>query len=186
MRKLFLLFFILFGAFSANAQLKFGAGGGINMSSLRGDIDNPKSLTGFNGGFMLEVKAPAVVGVELDVLYSTKGATYEISNPITSGDFTLNLTYIDFPLMVKLYSAKIMSLQLGAQYSFLMAADFEGTDVKDQLKGTDLAAVVGLGIDISKFHFSTRYAYGLTTIDDNGADVKNGMLTITAGFWIKN
>ena len=182
MKKLkgLLLVALVVTAFSANAQFKFGVGGGVNMANLGGsDISGTDSRLGFNGGFMAEVKLPIKLGIEADLLFSTKGAKF---SGISDG---LKLSYIDMPVVMKIYSVKILSFQLGAQYSMLLSAKSFGTDVKDQFKPSDLSAVIGLGVDVLKLHVSARYNYGLTSIDDAGADVKNNMLTFTVGYWIK-
>jgi len=57
--------------------------------------------------------------------------------------------------------------------------------MKDELNSGDLAAVVGFGIDVSRLHFSARYNYGLSSIDKGGADIKNNMLTLSVGIWLK-
>lgn len=173
---------LMITAFNANAQFKFGLGGGVNYANFSGsDVAGSNSLMGFNGGVMMEVKLPVKLGVEADILFSTKGANYSF--------FTLSenirLSYIDIPVVAKVYMMKVVSLHLGAQYSMLASANFAGDDVKDQFNSGDLAAVVGVGIDVSKLHFSARYNYGLSSIDKGGADVKNNMLTLTVGFWLK-
>lgn len=165
--------------FTANAQFKFGLGGGLNMSNLGGsDISDKDRRLGFNGGFMMEVKLPIKLGFEADVLFSTKGAKM-------AGSDGIKLSYIDMPVVMKIYMAKVISFQLGAQYSMLLSAKSSGFDVKDELKTSDLSAVLGLGVDVLKLHVSARYNYGLTSIDDAGADIKNNMLTFSVGYWIK-
>lgn len=176
-----LLVIVLFVVgFTANAQFKFGVGGGLNMSNLGGsDVSNTDSRLGFNGGFMVEVKLPIKLGFEADVLFSTKGA----KAPGSSDGF--KLSYIDMPVVMKIYMAKVLSFQLGAQYSVLLSAKSFGVDVKDGFKSSDMSAVVGLGLDVVKLHVSARYNYGLTSIDEAGTDIKNNMLTLSVGYWIK-
>lgn len=177
---------IFFIAFFANAQFKFGVGGGLNMASFSGDgATGLDGKIGINAGLLMEVKLPIELGVEADVLYSTKGG----SNSSTD----VRLAYFDVPVVAKLYMLKVINLQLGLQGSFLMGAeqdfDFGGvsqsSDIKDQLKGIDMGAVIGFGVDVSKFHASARYNLGFASIDDNGGDIKNNMLTITLGIWLK-
>ncbi len=65
-------------AFSANAQFKLGVGGGLNIAKQTGDYTrNAKNLIGFNSGFILEIKLPTKIGLELDVLYSVKGSKFD-------------------------------------------------------------------------------------------------------------
>ena len=176
---------VMLMALSANAQFKFGVGGGLNLASLSGsDVGGgASSIMGFNGGVMMEVKLPIKLGFEADVLFSTKGSSLEFDPTFPAVDY--KLSYIDLPVVMKIYMAKVVSFQLGAQYSMLISGKFDGDDVKDQLKPSDMSAVFGLGLDVLKLHASARYNYGLTSIDNNGADVKNTMITFSVGYWIK-
>jgi hypothetical protein len=198
LKGLFVVALIVVG-FSANAQFKFGFGGGVNLANLAGsDISGNENLMGFNGGVMMEVKLPVKIGFEADVLFSTKGATIEntlfgnnVGFTITNSqgdvidDTSIKLSYIDLPVVVKIYMAKVLSFQFGAQYSMLISGKQAGIDIKDGLKSSDMSAVLGLGLDVLKIHASARYNYGLTSIYESGSDVKNNMLTLSVGIWIK-
>jgi len=169
---------LLVVGFTASAQFKFGVGGGLNIANLGGsDISGTESILGYNGGFMAEVKLPIKLGVEADLLFSTKGASL--------GKSDLKLSYIDLPVVMKIYMVKILSFQLGAQYSMLVKASADDVNIKEAYKSNDLSAVLGLGIDVLKLHASARYNYGLSSIDDIGEDIKNNMFTFTVGVWIK-
>ena len=192
--KLIILTSLMATSLMANAQakLKVGLGGGVNFSNFSGsDVNEAKSLMGYNGGLMTEIKFPIKLGVEADILFSKKGAgniifTDNQGNSIGSAE--MKLTYIDIPVVAKIYFLKVVNLQLGAQYSFLLSANMnvmDGLDIKDQFNSGDLAAVLGFGVDVSVIHFSCRYNYGLASIDKSGADVKNNILTLTIGLWLK-
>lgn len=193
MKKAIISVFLTLGVMAGYGQLKVGAGGGLNFSNFHGsDVSFNEGLSGFNIGLLLEVKAPAKIGVEADILYSVKGAKYDYNwvaidpnDPFLPQDGEQKMSYLDIPIVAKLYTAKVLSFQLGIQNSLLLGADYNGADNKDLFKGFDVSAVVGLGLDIKLIHFSCRYIYGLTGISDAGGDVKNGMLTLTAGIWLK-
>ncbi len=184
MRKIkgILVLSIMLMTFLANAQFKFGVGGGVNFANFSGsDVSGAEGLLGYNGGVMMEVKLPVKIGVEADLLYSSKGASYDG----LGASLTANLSYVDLPVVLKLYSIKVLSIQLGAQYSMLINGKMAGIDIKDELNASDISAVFGFGLDVLKIHASARYNYGLTSIYKNGADVKNNMLTLSLGFWLK-
>lgn len=169
---------------SGQAKLKVGAAGGLNYANLAGsDVSGNKTLMGFNGGLITEIKLPIKLGVEADILFSMKGSSFNSSPVFPGGDY--KLSYIDVPVVAKLYMARVLNLQLGGQFSVLTGATFLGADNKDQVKPTDLSAVMGIGVDVSVLHISCRYNYGLTSIDESGADVKNNMLTLSVGLWLK-
>ncbi len=175
--------------FAANAQFKVGVGGGVNLSNLAGsDISGTENRLGFNGGVLLEAKFPIKLGFELDVLFSTKGTKdiiFKDNRGNIIGTTGIKFSYIDMPLVMKIYTAKILSFQVGAQYSLLVSSNSSGIYSDDKWKNGDMAAVVGLGVDALKFHLAARYNYGLTSIDEAGADIKNNMLTLSVGYWIK-
>lgn len=184
--KILLLISLITSCLMVNAQAKFKAGlaGGVNYANFSGsDVSGNKSLMGFNGGLITEIKFPIKLGVEADVLFSTKGASLDFDPTFSALDY--KLSYIDVPVVAKIYMVKVVNFQLGAQYSILASAKVVGDDVKDGFKSGDMAAVIGFGLDVSLLHFSCRYNYGLTSIDEGGSDVKNNMLTFSVGIWLK-
>lgn len=174
---------IIFSAFTANAQFKFGLAAGVNMNSLHGDVGSSVATkTGYHGGVMAEFKLPVKLGIEADLLYSLKGAEVTFATISENQD----LAYLDLPIVGKWYMFKIASIQLGVQYSQLLSASSEGSSIKDQFKAADFAYVAGVGVDVLKFHASLRYAASLTSISiDSQEDIKNGGFMLTAGLWLK-
>lgn len=193
MRKTIILIVILVATVSVNAQFKFGVGGGMNFTNISGLESGGATVdgsAGFNGGLIMEVKLPVELGIEADVLFSQQGFDINYTDQsFAAYSSENNLTYIDVPVVAKLYILKVISLQGGVQYSQLLGAKskvegFGESDVKDAFNAGYLSAVLGFGIDVSKLHFSTRYNFGVTNIDSG--DTKSNMLTLTLGFWIKN
>lgn len=164
---------------------KFGISGGLNVADI--SSDKTASLIGFHGGILTEVKFPVELGVEGGLLYSMKGAKVEGNNNnpfnLQVEEVDYRLSYLDVPMVVKLYLLKVLSIQGGPQFSYLLSADYDGNDVKDNLNSADVSAIVGLGVDVSKFRASVRYNFGLTEIADGVG--KNNVIQATVGFWIK-
>jgi hypothetical protein len=189
--KINLILLLLVAPFISNAQFKFGAAAGLNSANFSNkDISSIQNVLGYNLGFMFEVKLPIKIGVELDVLYSTKGSSLIVDEVISSFTSDYSLQYIDLPVVAKIYTFKVVSFQIGAQYSHLIGAELniEGIakkDVKDQFNPGDLSAVVGIGVDVSKIHFSARYNLGLITINNGGDNNKSNMFTFSVGYWLK-
>jgi len=185
MRELLVAVLIIV-SYSANAQFKVGAGIGINNSSFSGtDATGTTTLSGLNVGAISEFKFPALLGIEVDVLFSMKGASvlyYSNNKRLTRGD---RFNYIDLPVVIKLYMKKIISFQSGIQYSKLLSANIADEDVKGWFKGDDLAVVFGVGVDLNRIHASLRYNLGLNNISLLSSDLKNDMVTVTLGIWIK-
>ena len=179
-------------ALSTNAQFKFGVAGGLNVSefsdeNINSSLSYYSSVVGFNTGMIFEVKFPDNIGVEMDLLYSTKGTLLDLkSRRNLTSEFSLK--YIDIPIVAKVYLFKVTSLQLGVQYSYLLGANHNNqlyeTDVKDNFNSSDFSIAVGFGIDVNRLHFSTRYNPGIIGISKGGS-TKINMLTFSVGLWLK-
>lgn len=185
MKKITIILLLIAGNLSMNAQnlFKFGVAGGLNVSKITSDKDS-KTLNGFHAGLITEVKLPVTFGFETDVLYSTKGGVYDgFNNNLEPTDWDYNLSYVDVPILAKLYILKVINIQAGPQFSYLLSGKFNETNVKDDLKSMDISAVAGIGVDVTKIHVAVRYNYGLTNIGDG--DGKNNVIQASVGYWIK-
>jgi hypothetical protein len=192
-----LILLLLAVPFVSTAQFKFGAKGGLNIARFSSQnitsvesTSSVENVLGFNVGLIFEVKLPVKIGVELDVLYSTKGSSLVPEGAGENLTTEYSLKYIDLPIVVKWYILKVTNLQAGLQYSHLLASDhtiaavgYEATT--PQYNSGDLSAVVGLGVDVSKIHFSARYNLGLVGITKGDSDTKSNMFTFSIGFWLK-
>ena len=189
--KITLTILLFASPFVSNAQLNFGVAGGVNIAQFSSakvaSIENTSSIEnmiGFNAGIMFEVKLPIKVGIELDALYSIKGSSLVIEDAGISSNSDYSLEYIDFPLVAKWYVLKVTSLQIGAQYSYLVGANLNSQDVIDQFNSEDLSAVMGFGVDVNRIHFSARYNFGLVGITKGDSETKSNMFTFSVGLWL--
>lgn len=184
MKKFYLLAILVSCFVFTNAQgtFKFGIAGGANIADISSKSDS-KFLPGFHAGLKSEIKLPVKLGIEIDALYSLKGASYEYSKNAKTEQADFKMAYIDIPVIAKIYTLKVVSLQLGPQVSYLLSAKYDGVDVKETLNSIDLGAVAGLGLDVSKFNAAIRYNLGLTEISDGSG--KNKVIQVSLGFWIK-
>lgn len=188
MKKTILVLAVLVTALTIKAQgtFKFGIAGGANLADISLERTT-KLLPGFHAGLKSEIKLPVKLGIEIGALYSVKGASYEKTNILPVGTSTeqvdIVLSYVDVPLVAKIYTFKVLSFQLGPQVSYLISAKDDGVDIKEHLNSTDFGAVMGLGLDVSKLHMAVRYNLGLTEISEGSG--KNNVIQATIGFWIK-
>jgi hypothetical protein len=176
MKKTLLVLSIL-TLFTIGAQAQkagLGIKGGLNFANVDAAGD-PESKTGFHAGIYGEF---GVGGFALmpEVLISTKGAE----------DF--DLTYIEIPILLKKSFAKVLNVHLGPQFGLLTSADSDGIDFKEAMKGSDLSAVFGAGVDLpGGLSAGARYVLGLSDIRDSdfalGNDkVKNKTFQIYVGY----
>ena len=172
----------------SSAQLKIEIGGkaGLNFAGLGLSSDgklagvNYNSRTGFHlGAYGLIRKGK--LGIQPEIVFSQQGQTYNTQN--YSG-LRSHLNYINVPIIFKYYPTGGLSLQVGPQFGFLMAAKGDvvqisyssqgpslgqptlNQDLKGYLNSTDFSIAFGAGIDLPVgLNFTFRYNYGVSNIN---------------------
>ena len=208
MKKILSLVFMVAAmmyATSANAQIKFGLKGGLNVTSMSfsEDVFDASNKTGFFVGPMVKVTVP-VVGLSFDAaaLYDQKEA--DVKYVGTNGDFgqaNVKQQSINIPVNVR-YGFGLSSLA----NIFLFAGPQWGINVGDKnfkwnetssysLKKSNFSVNVGLGVTLmSHLQLSANYniACGKTadaTWKDVSSNVtekgnsKNNSWQIALGYW---
>ncbi|MBX2916719.1 MAG: PorT family protein [Cyclobacteriaceae bacterium] len=196
MKKIFLL--MLVGSFSyslcqAQAQFAIGVKGGPNFAKI--DVnssvgDNYKNRTGFHGGAFALIKLTKI-GIQPELLFSQQGSTVKFN----SQDLKSNFTYVNVPVMLKLYTVAGINLQVGPQFGFLTTAESEYNpiddepqslaDVKNAYKKSDVSAALGVGWDLPfGLTIDARYNLGLSKINDgaNSNESKNQVIQVSLGY----
>lgn len=171
MVRLVLTAFLLFMIGQANAQLRLGVKGGLNISSVHFSSDVLKSdnVTGFQVGPMIEGSLPLVgVGFDAAILYAQKGLE---TQTVGGGKTTLKNDYIDVPVNLK------WKLGLPVVKVYLAAGPYVGFRVGgnkiweipgsmvDQVKTKNFSAGLnfGAGVElISHLQIGLTYGLGLT------------------------
>ena len=183
---------------------QFGVKGGINLSNITGDdIGDLDSRTSFHLGLFMEIPISERFSFQPEVLYSGQGFTVlsrDQDNIFDVGDnVEYQLSYIQVPLMAKLYLIKGLHIEAGPQFGFKVKEEIdykpgtEGGDMvidKDDssIKSFDTNVAVGAGYKFDNgFLVSARYTHGLTNIfkDDSifkNVDAKNSVLQFGVGF----
>ncbi|MHC0442284.1 porin family protein [Flavobacterium sp. 3-210] len=184
----------------ANAQdVKFGVKGGLNVSTITGDIENASSKVGFHVGGFAEIKLSEKFAIQPELLYSTQGAKekgeFEYEGNVYDAELNYKLAYINLPIMAKYYIVEKFNVEAGPQIGFLVNAKAEATvlgnsaeeDVKDSFKSVDFGINLGAGYDFTdKFSAGVRYNIGLSNmIDGEAADyakAHNGVFSLSVGY----
>lgn len=172
----------------------FGLGvkAGINLASQNisasGYSAETSSQVGFHGGVFTVLMFSDKMGIQPELLYSTGGSEVDINGEV----YTEKLSYLILPVLLRYNINDMISLHAGPQFGFLMSAEEEYNgdteDIKDDFKGSDIAASFGLEVDLPiKLGVGARYALGLTDIVEeggswDGAEIKNGTFQIYAKF----
>jgi hypothetical protein len=178
------------------AQAKFAIGlkGGPNFANIdteAGAGENYNNRTGFHLGAFMLLRGERV-GFQPEILFSQQGSSFKYSG---SPDLKANFSYVNIPLVVKLYTVAGINLQVGPQIGLLTSAkveDFDSasgqvteSDIKNDLKKTDLSLALGVGWDLPiGLSIDGRYNWGLSDIN-SGADassIKNQVWQISIGF----
>lgn len=170
--SLVLITIVAFG----QAKIDIGVKAGANFANT--DISGSESITALHGGAYALVKL-ANIGIQPEVLFSKQGSSF-------SGGSEVNLNYVNVPVMLKLYLPGGLNVQAGPQFGVLLnAEDEDGTDLKDNLKSSDLSAAFGAGWDAPfGLQVSARYVLGLSDINDfdGGESIKNKTFQLAIGY----
>lgn len=205
MRKVILTTVAIFLFGYANAQqARYGIKGAVNISNFFGDTEglDLKSRVGFDIGGFVEIKYSGNLSLQPEILYATKGATFEnikgtVDGNVFSGSIDFNLAYVVVPLMFKYYVVKSFSIEAGPQMGFLTSAKnvtkLDGfsqsveMDSKDLFKSIDFALNFGAGYNVTKnIYAGARYSLGIENIAKNefgnGAKLYNSGFSFSVGY----
>lgn len=206
-RSVLLLTILTVPAAAQNPAPRLGVLGGVNVAKLTGDeTDFLDSRTGFLAGAFGEFSLSPKVAIDLQALYSQKGATASEAG----FDLTLKLDYFQFPVLLKYqFGSEASSVRphlfLGPALAFrasckvaasypdlddIPAGSFEvdcseGDNV-GSFKGSDFSGIVGAGLAIGNFRLGARYDAGFTNIADvvsqGETSIKTGTLSVYGGY----
>ena len=178
------------------AQVALGIKGGLNFANVStksvGAAYN--SRTGYHAGAFLLLKF-AKFGLQPEVIYSQQGTTVRFN----SQNFDSNFSYVNIPIIFKLYLVGGLNLQAGPQFGFLTkATGINGYnaitgqpttgDIKNYYKGSDISIGLGAGWDLPfGLNIDARYNLGVSDNNNSSASgtsdaVKNQVFQLSAGF----
>jgi hypothetical protein len=178
-------------------QLAIGIKGGPNFAKINTDgsiNENYKSRTGFHGGAFVLFKATKI-GIQPEIIFSQQGSKVEINGD----NFESNFSYVNIPIILKLYTVAGINIQAGPQFGFITNAEtpiedqlnpgsYKVQDVKDKMKSSDITVALGLGWDLPfGLTLDARYNLGLSKIYDKAPsqqteNAKNQVIQVSLGF----
>ncbi|MEO9966234.1 MAG: porin family protein [Reichenbachiella sp.] len=177
MKKITLLLVVgtLFLATATQAQVSFGLKGGLNFSTADVDGLSVDSKTGYHFGAYAVIKA-GPIGIQPEAYFSAQ--------KLSADGEDVDLSYIQVPILLRLGFAKILYLNAGPQFGINTKAELGGGDIKDDIKGMDLSAALGAGLDLPMgLGAQVRYVKGLTNASEiNGVDWKNAMFQVSVTY----
>src|SRR5688572_14849441 len=125
----------------AQAQVALGLKGGLNFAKLNADDFSTKNRTGYHIGAFATFKLTKIA-IQPELIFSQQGS--EVKNP-SLGNVESNFSYINIPVMLKIYLVGGLNLQVGPQFGFLTSAEIDDEDVKNEMKNSDLSVGLGAG-----------------------------------------
>ena len=181
---------------SAHAQrLDFGGKIGANMTKIDGTKFKEGFELNYQLGFFGEIDFNENFGIQPEVLFSQSTSSIDTSgfksvyqnvpSAFTKKDVRLN--YLNIPVLLRLNVGKLLTFNVGPQFSILVNDDknlFENG--KQAFKGGDFVAVFGAQVNISKLRIYGRYNIGLNDINDidDSHKWRNQQLQVGVGFKI--
>lgn len=174
MKKILLILVVVSLSFSvAQAQktgTRFGLKLGLNSANFGGD-ESTKTRFGYHVGPYLSIGITDQFAIQPELLYSTQGAEVTANNVSRKQD----LSYINLPIMAKIYVANGFNIQVGPYVGVLLNFDSHSDDnsasVKADYKGYDFGVGAGLAYEMDGgFNLGARYNFGLADVSDFKAD----------------
>lgn len=193
MKKYLVLAVVLFSFHQMVSQeTRFGVRGGLNLSNFFADEPDDTNLrAGFNIG--LTTKSSLIddmLFLQAELGYSGKGSKVEGD----LGEASLNLGYIDLPVMLSLSFANLINVEGGVYTAYLVNTSIAGEtsagtsfseDISgDNFKKFDYGLVFGTNLDLQPLTIGVRYHLGMQNIMDNdvanylGGDVRNSVFQV--------
>lgn len=210
MKNLFFTAFVfILGMTQIHAQAdstspEFGVKAGVNFATITGDdIDDLDSRTSFNVGLFMELPLSERFSFQPEVLYSGQGftmVTIDQDNPFdTDENVEYQLSYIQVPLLAKIYLVEGLSIEAGPQFGFKINEEIDTEPTSDggdtvidpddsYIKDFDTSIALGASYKFNGgFFINARYTHGITNIFKENTiledvDAKNAVWQFGLGF----
>jgi hypothetical protein len=176
MKKTIIFAATLFALCSVKAQTAhFGIKGGLNASSLNSTPSNSDMQTkiGFNLGLLAHIHTSSNQwAIQPEIYYSDEGAKSK-----SNSSASLNLGFINVPVLVQYMFDNGFRIEAGPQVGFLINAKSKSSNVsvnvKDNFKKTNFSIPVGLGyLTSSGLGFDARYNFGISNLNNTSNSTK--------------
>ncbi len=173
-----ILLLILVSSFEyTQAQTQFGIKAGVNYvnnvvdNTPDGSNSDNKYRLGYHAGLFGQIKLSDNFAIRPELLFSNKGYSSEgIQGAQPSGDGSIHLNYINFPVLVSYKVIDKLSFLAGPEFGYLLSAkskfDSETIDVKENFDNNfDFGLSAGLSYSLSdNLMLEMRYTHGFTSV----------------------
>lgn len=178
----------------ATLAIKYGVKAGVNLSNMSNDMTFDPAFSmgaGFQIGALVNfhwgqrtassLPGTGLWGLQPELLFSNQ--------VIKSGGGNVKLNYIKVPVMLKVYPLARLSVEVGPEFSYLVASSpeyvkFDGAVVKvGDCNGLDIGLGVGLAYELNcGLMFGARYSTGFVDLGENLKWKNSNNIQITAGW----
>ena len=193
MKKIMMIAAMMVAVLSANAQNEVGQVTlqpkvGINIASMTGDTwADKKAKVGLVAGVEAEYGITEKFGLDFGLLYSMEGCKLKTTGMDKS--LSVNLDYINIPILAQFYAAKGFAIKAGIQPAFNVrhkaSYDGESANLKDlgiETKSFNFSIPVGLSYEYQSFVLDARYNIGVTKLFKDADQGRNSTFSITVGY----
>lgn len=172
-------------AFSQGAPSPiFGAKAGLNFTNIGGDETDNKMKTALHMGIYSEVFFNYFLMMQAELLISQQGHASDNGS-------SLNLWYINLPLMARYNLGYNLNVHAGLQLGFLLSAKSkfqdQKIDQKEFFKGIDFGIPIGVGYEFwdRKLNATARYIIPVNNISKDDAFKRtNSVIQLSVGILI--
>ncbi|HEY0053898.1 MAG TPA: porin family protein [Pedobacter sp.] len=195
MKKIILSGLLLLGAVTTFAQLPrlhMGLKTGVNLATLKGDVDSESNRLGYQAGLWARIGGAGVY-LQPEAYIGSKGGKFGSFNQngtSYNGDASVNFTTLDIPVLLgKKFGFDKLNFRVmtGPIISFVLNKDAkenysEATNFKDY-KNQTLGLQSGAGIDLGNLSFDVRYEKGISNISKSGQyDQRQNLWHLSLGY----
>lgn len=159
---------------------------GLNISNVTDGGDKPRF--GLVFGAELECMVSKIVGISSGAFYSQQGYRTNVETGYGKAHCTLQLDYINFPILLNAHVGKGFTIKLGVQPALKINSSVKAsmknasaTERTDGLRSYDVSVPIGVSYEHKNVVFDARYNYSFTTLA-KGAEAKNSVLQVTVGY----
>ncbi len=182
MKFILITIFTLLASTSTFAQrLLTGPKAGMNVSWIRGDVEDISPLVGFYLGQTTNIGLSPHLSLGFDVLFSMQGGEYTLKSGFPWSDYTIRMRLYNanLPVYLKVYVAEGSGFNFlaGVQPGIIVRArtgDDGQNRVTEAMSVMDFSIPLGLGYDFSNgLGIDFRYVIGVTDLGEDKDDEFN-------------
>lgn len=157
--------------FAQQTHTEFGLKAGINFANVHDKANSSTDArTSFHVGGLAHIHLSREFALQPEVMYSGQGAKY--------GGNVTKLNYVNIPVLLQYMFGDGFRVETGPQLGFLTSAKAKSggveTDIKDQVKKTDVSWAFGAGyLGHAGVGVDVRYNLGISSVSKSSQDVMN-------------